>query len=177
MTEITGLPLGPLMTNCYFVRDTETGDAVVVDPGGFSPALVRQAELVGKENVKGILLTHCHFDHIMGVAQLKRLTGMTGAVPSSPPSSMLSPSFFPITGMILTAVVLLLITPIAASSAMIPEIVAALVSPGIAIMSRPTEQTQVIASSFSSDSAPFRTAAIIPSSSLTGINAPLSPPT
>ena len=75
MTEITGLPLGPLMTNCYFVRDTETGDAVVVDPGGFSPALVRQAELVGKENVKGILLTHCHFDHIMGVAQLKRLTG------------------------------------------------------------------------------------------------------
>ena len=48
-----------------------------------------------------------------------------------------------------TAVVLLLIMPIAASSAMIAAIVSAGVSPGIAIMSRPTEQTAVIASSLS----------------------------
>ena len=51
------------------------------------------------------------------------------------------------------------------------------VSPGIAIISRPTEQTQVIASSFSSDIEPFLTASIIPSSSETGIKAPESPPT
>ena len=79
--------------------------------------------------------------------------------------------------MIRTAVVLLLNTPIAISSAMIAERVDAGVSPGTAAMSMPTEHTQVMASSFSSVSAPQLTAAIMPSSSLTGINAPDKPPT
>ena len=43
-----------------------------------------------------------------------------------------------------------------------PEIVEAGVSPGIAIMSRPTEQTQVMASSFSMVSAPAFAAVIMP---------------
>ncbi len=51
------------------------------------------------------------------------------------------------------------------------------VSPGMAIMSRPTEHTQVMASSFSSESAPASTAAIMPASSDTGIKAPERPPT
>lgn len=68
-------------------------------------------------------------------------------------------------------------TPIAASSAIIAAMVEAGVSSGIAIMSSPTEQTQVIASNFSIFNAPEFTAAIIPSSSETGIKAPESPPT
>ena len=67
--------------------------------------------------------------------------------------------------------------PMAASSARIAESVSALVSPGTAIMSSPTEHTHVIASSLSSVSVPSRAAAIMPSSSETGINAPESPPT
>ena len=51
------------------------------------------------------------------------------------------------------------------------------VSPGIAIISSPTEHTQVMASSFSRVSAPADTASIILWSSDTGINAPDSPPT
>ena len=73
--------------------------------------------------------------------------------------------------------ILLFTTPIAASSAIIAEIVAALVLPGTTIISRPTEHTQVIASNFSSVSAPHCAAAIMPASSLTGINAPERPPT
>ena len=76
-----------------------------------------------------------------------------------------------------TAVVLLLIIPMAASSAMIAEIVEAGVSPGMAIISRPTEQTQVMASSLSRQSVPARTASIMPSSSETGMKAPERPPT
>ena len=76
-----------------------------------------------------------------------------------------------------TAVVLELTMPTAASSAMMAEIVSALVSPGTAIMSRPTEHTHVMASSLSSVRTPLLAAAIIPSSSDTGINAPDSPPT
>ena len=44
-------------------------------------------------------------------------------------------------------------------------------------MSMPTEQTAVMASSFSSVSAPACAAAIMPSSSDTGMNAPDRPPT
>ncbi len=58
-----------------------------------------------------------------------------------------------------------------------PEIVLVFTLPGIAIISSPTEQTHVIASNFSSVNAPLLTASIIPWSSLTGINAPLNPPT
>ena len=67
--------------------------------------------------------------------------------------------------------------PIALSSAMMAEIVSAGVSPGIAIISNPTEQTHVIASNLSNEIVLFSAAAIMPSSSLTGINAPLNPPT
>ena len=45
---------------------------------------------------------------------------MMGARPKSPPYSTLSPSFLPKAGMMRTAVVLLLITPMAISSAMMP---------------------------------------------------------
>ena len=89
----------------------------------------------------------------------------------------MSPGFFPGAGISLVAVVLLLIMPIAASSARIAEIVAAEVSPGIAIISNPTEHTQVMASNFSKERLPRCTASIIPRSSLTGINAPDRPPT
>ena len=60
---------------------------------------------------------------------------------------------------------------------MMPAIASTGVSPGMAIMSRPTEQTQVIASSFSMESAPSVAARIMPASSDTGMNAPERPPT
>ena len=82
-----------------------------------------------------------------------------------------------IAGITRTAVVLLFTIPIAASSAIMPEITSAGVSPGIAIISRPTEHTAVIASNFSRRKSPERAASIIPASSVTGINAPERPPT
>ena len=104
-------------------------------------------------------------------------TFITGALPKSPPNSTISPTLHPGAGIILTAVVLLLITPIAASSAIIADKVEAGVSPGTAIISRPTEHTHVIASSFSRFNELFKTASIIPASSETGMKAPLNPPT
>jgi len=54
------------------------------------------------------------------------------------------------------AVVLQLMTPIAISSAMMAESVSVEVSPGMATMSSPTEQTLVMASSFSRHRCPWR---------------------
>src|SRR5215213_8754650 len=107
----------------------------------------------------------------------KPLTGMTGALPRRPPNSTTSPTFLPGAGMMRTAVVLLFMTPMAISSAMMAAMVSAEVSPGTATMSSPTEQTLVIASSFSNVSAPSCAASIIAESSETGMKAPLIPPT
>jgi hydroxyacylglutathione hydrolase len=69
--------LGDIIANCYILCDDETGESAVIDPGIYSPELER-AVSAGK--IKYILITHGHFDHIMGAAELKRHTGAEIAV-------------------------------------------------------------------------------------------------
>ncbi len=70
--KVETLALGDLATNSYIVTDTASGEVAIVDPALESPLLFGKLE--GK-NVKYILLTHGHFDHIMGVKALKERTG------------------------------------------------------------------------------------------------------
>lgn len=60
--EITG---GMLPTNCFIVTDEETGISAVIDPGFISDELFDRIKELKK--VDAILLTHGHFDHIMGL--------------------------------------------------------------------------------------------------------------
>ncbi len=64
-------------TNTYIVTDEETGDTLVVDPALPEETLID--ELNGK-NVKYILLTHGHFDHICGAKLVKETTGAKLAI-------------------------------------------------------------------------------------------------
>jgi len=73
--KIQTIPVGPIGTNCYLVTDEETQKAVVIDPGAKSSRLKRAIEEAGAENIAAILLTHGHFDHVMGVPMVKELTG------------------------------------------------------------------------------------------------------
>jgi hydroxyacylglutathione hydrolase len=67
--------LGPMGTNGYVVR-SERGatEAVVVDPGGDAPQLRLELARAGARCV-GILITHSHWDHLGGVADLAEGTG------------------------------------------------------------------------------------------------------
>lgn len=67
-------PVPPLMCNCTIVGDTESKEAVVVDPGGNVDEIVGKLEENGL-TCKRILITHGHLDHILGATQLKERTG------------------------------------------------------------------------------------------------------
>lgn len=66
------------MTNCYILTDSATGAIAVVDPGVYTSALEELLRSEGIEQLKYILLTHGHFDHICGVYELQKNFG--GAV-------------------------------------------------------------------------------------------------
>jgi hydroxyacylglutathione hydrolase len=62
--------LGPIGTNCYVVRAApDAGEAVVIDPSGDASELQRGLERAGARCV-AILITHGHWDHLVGVADL-----------------------------------------------------------------------------------------------------------
>ncbi len=73
--------LGPIGTNCYVVRASRSAtEAVVVDPGADAAELRLQLARSGAR-CKAILVTHTHWDHIGGVADLADGTGATVYAP------------------------------------------------------------------------------------------------
>lgn len=67
--------LGPIGTNCYVVRaERGSTEAAVVDPSGDAATI--RLELAGMgATCTAILITHSHWDHILGLADLAEGTG------------------------------------------------------------------------------------------------------
>jgi hydroxyacylglutathione hydrolase len=72
--DVTRLELGPIGTNCYLVRRPEAPDAVVVDPSGEASEIRLELARRGAR-CAAILVTHGHWDHLVGVADLAEGTG------------------------------------------------------------------------------------------------------
>lgn len=68
------LPVGPLQCNCSVIGDEATREAMVIDPGDNIDAILA---LVTKHNlqVKQIIITHAHIDHVGGAMKLRARTG------------------------------------------------------------------------------------------------------
>ncbi|MBQ9950030.1 MAG: MBL fold metallo-hydrolase [Clostridia bacterium] len=73
MLKIAVLETGPLSVNTYVLHSEPSSECVVIDPA--DGVLVE--DYLNKEglNCKYILLTHGHFDHLLGVEHLKRVMG------------------------------------------------------------------------------------------------------
>jgi hydroxyacylglutathione hydrolase len=73
--RVEQVPLGPIGTNSYVVRaDASEAEAVVVDPSGDAAELRLLLARLGAR-CAGILVTHGHWDHLLGVADLAEGTG------------------------------------------------------------------------------------------------------
>lgn len=74
MLLIETFPVGPLQCNCSIIGCKETGEAIVVDPGGDPDDIVSFCD---KNNlkIKYLIHTHAHFDHIHGSRAVKEKTG------------------------------------------------------------------------------------------------------
>lgn len=72
--KVVRINAGEFGSNCWLVIDDETGESVIIDP---SPEIdIIKTTLVKREvNLKYILLTHAHFDHMTSCDTLRQLTG------------------------------------------------------------------------------------------------------
>lgn len=62
---------GMMQTNCYIISNEETKECFLVDPAVCTPDMISYI----KENdlkMQAILLTHGHFDHILGITEFLR---------------------------------------------------------------------------------------------------------
>jgi glyoxylase-like metal-dependent hydrolase (beta-lactamase superfamily II) len=71
--------VGPLQTNCYIVGDDVTNEGIVIDPGGESKLILETVQRL-KVNVKLVINTHGHFDHIMANREVMEGTGAPLAI-------------------------------------------------------------------------------------------------
>ena len=65
--KLTYFQLGMLPTNVYLGVNEETGNGFLVDPAVYEPQVEDVMKEIGIKNLQYILLTHGHFDHILGV--------------------------------------------------------------------------------------------------------------
>jgi hydroxyacylglutathione hydrolase len=68
--QLVTLPLGPWKTNCFVL--TSGRETVIVDPAAEPTFILRSA---GGTEVRAILLTHGHPDHVQALDEVRRVTG------------------------------------------------------------------------------------------------------
>ena len=68
--------LGMVSTNCYFLKNKESGELLIIDPAA-DPEKIKEkiCEMQGKP--VGILLTHGHYDHILAAEEIRKEYGIS----------------------------------------------------------------------------------------------------
>lgn len=70
---IETLVVGELGTNCYILGDEKTKEGMIIDPGGDLSLIEKTFKGLNLE-IKYIVLTHGHGDHIAVLSELKKMT-------------------------------------------------------------------------------------------------------
>ena len=70
MLQVERLILGELSTNCYLVYSPESEEALIIDPADSGDAITDRL-LQLQLHPTAVLLTHGHFDHLLGLLELR----------------------------------------------------------------------------------------------------------
>ncbi len=73
--EIQQCVLGTVFTNCYFIKNKENSELLIVDPADAPERIFAKVTELQAKPV-GILLTHGHYDHILAVQDVKEKYGV-----------------------------------------------------------------------------------------------------
>lgn len=69
--RVEQLIVGPLFSNCYIAWDDSVKQGVIIDPGDDADIILKKVKKLDIE-IKYILATHGHFDHVGAVAPLRK---------------------------------------------------------------------------------------------------------
>jgi glyoxylase-like metal-dependent hydrolase (beta-lactamase superfamily II) len=78
--KVAYVTVGPVAENTFLAMNEQTNEALLIDPGD-EPDAIKQAITESGADVKAILITHCHFDHVGAVAAMAEHTGAEVWVP------------------------------------------------------------------------------------------------
>ncbi len=73
------LVVGPLASNCYIVGSESNKEGMIIDPGDEAEVILRNVKDSGLE-IRSIVLTHGHIDHIGALKEVKEATGAEVAI-------------------------------------------------------------------------------------------------
>lgn len=76
---IEKLEVGPFLSNCYIVGAESNKEGIIIDPGAEASKILKKAEDLGLE-IKFIVLTHAHPDHVGAVKEVKEATDAEVAI-------------------------------------------------------------------------------------------------
>ncbi len=76
---INRLVVGSLSANCYIVGCKETGQGLIIDPGGDATDIIKAIDELLLE-IRTIVLTHGHSDHIAALYEIQNYTGAKTAI-------------------------------------------------------------------------------------------------
>ncbi len=82
---IRGFEIGPFGTNCYIVGSEGTGQGIIIDPAADSDFIMKQVKKLNLD-IKIIVATHSHPDHLMALGDVKKATGASFAMHGDEPS-------------------------------------------------------------------------------------------
>ena len=73
------LVVGPFASNCYIVGSESTKEGMIIDPGAEADEILKSVEELGLE-IKLIVLTHGHTDHMGALDKVREATGVEAAI-------------------------------------------------------------------------------------------------
>lgn len=73
--KVTNISFPGFCANCYLVTDMATNESLLVDPGAYGERQKEYIKSQGVEKLRYILLTHGHFDHMLGVECFRQTLG------------------------------------------------------------------------------------------------------